>query len=155
DHGKLKPGQRVVVNGAAGGVGTFAVQIAKAMGADVTAVTSTGNLELVRKIGADHVIDYTKEDFTRGTQRYDLIIDCGGKHSLLDFRRVMTPQGIYVIVGEDQMGRWLEPLVSLIGAPVVLSHMVSQKFTFFVASPNPADLKTLRDLIQDGKIRPV
>ena len=154
DKGKLQPGQRVVVNGAAGGVGTFAVQIAKALGADVTAVTNTGNLALVRKIGADHVIDYTAEDFTRGTRRYDLIIDCGGRHSLLEFRRVMTPHGIYVLVGEADMGRWVEPLLTL-GAPAVLSRFVSQQFVFLFASPNGADLKTLRELIQDGKVRPV
>ncbi len=155
DHGKLQSGQRVVVNGAAGGVGTFAVQIAKALGADVTAVTGTENLALVRTLGADHVIDYTREDFTRGTQHYDLIIDCGGKHSFLDFRRVMTPHGIYVLVGEANMGRWIEPLTSMLIGPSLLSRVVSQQFVFFVASPNAADLKTLRDLVQEGKVRPV
>lgn len=155
DHGKVQPGQRIVVNGAAGGVGTFAVQIAKALGAEVTAVTSTGNLALVRKIGADHVIDYTQEDFTRGSQRYDVIVDCGGGHSLLDFKRALTPKGNYVVVGDANMGRWIGPVFTFLLAPAAMSRFTNQHFDFFVASPSGADLKTLRDLMQDGKVRPV
>jgi NADPH:quinone reductase-like Zn-dependent oxidoreductase len=155
DYGKVQPGQRVLVNGAAGGVGTFAVQIAKAFGADVTAVTSTASLVLVRSIGADHVIDYTREDFTRGTQRYDVIVDCGGGHSILDFRRALTRKGIYVLVGEAHMGQWLEPFANLFIVPPLLSSVVSQQFVSFIATMRQADLGTLRELIQSGKVRPV
>jgi NADPH:quinone reductase-like Zn-dependent oxidoreductase len=155
DHGKIQPGQRVLVNGAAGGVGTFAVQIAKAFGADVTAVTSTENLALVRTLGAGHVIDYTREDFTRGTQRYDLIVDCGGGHSMLDVRHALTPQGTYVLVGEAHMGRWLEPFVDLFVKPSLLSRVVGQHFVSFIATMNQADLQALRKLIQAGQVRPV
>lgn len=133
DHGKIQPGQRVLVNGAAGGVGTFAVQIAKAFGADV----------------------YTREDFTRGTQHYDLIVDCGGGHSMLDVRHALTPQGTYVLVGEAHMGRWLEPVVNLFIKPSLLSSVVSQHFVSFVAKLNQADLQALRKLIQAGQVRPV
>lgn len=154
DHGKLRPGQKVLINGAGGGVGTFAVQIAKALGGEVTATTSTGNLALVRSIGADHVIDYTREDFTRGTQRYDLIIDCGGGHSNLQSRRALTPVGTYVGVGEANMGKWLEP-VGLFVSPLLMSRLVKQRFIAFIARLDRADLATLRDLIQAGRVRPV
>ena len=155
NYGQVQPGQRVLVNGAAGGVGTFAVQIAKALGAEVTAVTSTANLDLVRSIGADHVIDYTREDFTRGTQLYDLIIDCGGGHSLLDFRRALRPHGRYVRVGEAHSGRWIEPIANLFIIPPLMSRLVSQQFIAFVSSASAADLRTLGDLTHSGKMRPV
>ena len=155
DHGKVHAGQKVLINGAAGGVGSFAVQIAKALGADVTAVTSTGNLDLMRSIGADHVIDYTREDFTQGAQRYDVIIDCGGGHSFLDFRRAMVPHGIFVLVGDAHMGDWLQPVGKFLAGPIFLSRIVSQQFVTFIANPSQPDLQTLRDLIQSGKVRPV
>jgi NADPH:quinone reductase-like Zn-dependent oxidoreductase len=155
DYGKLQPGEKVLVNGAAGGVGSFAVQIAKALGADVTAVTSTGNIALLRSIGADRVIDYTREDFTRGAQQYDLIVDCGGGHSLLDIRHALTPHGIYVAVGKTNLGRWIEPVTDLLIKPPLLSAFGTRQFVAFISSLNPADLATLRDLLQTGKVQPV
>jgi NADPH:quinone reductase-like Zn-dependent oxidoreductase len=152
--GKIRAGQTVLVNGAGGGVGTFAVELAKAFGAEVTAVTSTGNLELVRSVGADHVIDYTSEDFTRGASRYDLIIDCGGGHSLTAYRRVLTPTGIYVSVGEVGMGKWIEPLIGVVTQPV-LSALGKQQFTGFLANLNAEDLTTLSGLLERGKVKPV
>ena len=129
DKGNLQAGQSVLINGASGGVGTFAVQIAKVYGAKVTGVCSTRNLSLVRSIGADEVIDYTHEDFTQASQRYDLIIDTVGTHSLSDYRRVLKPDGALVIVGSTDKGRWLGPMSGLIDAKLY-SAFVSQKFVF-------------------------
>jgi NADPH:quinone reductase-like Zn-dependent oxidoreductase len=154
DKGKLQAGQNVLINGASGGVGTFAVQIAKSYGAKVTGVCSTRNVGMVRSIGADQVIDYTQEDFTKGSQHYDLIIDTVGTHSLADYRRVMTPNGALVIVGSQDKGPWLGPLSGSINA-LLYSPFVSQKFIFILADMNPADLGTLRDLMQAGKVTPV
>ena len=155
DEGKLQAGQRVLVNGASGGVGTFAVQIAKALGAEVTAVCSTRNVETARSIGADRVIDYSKEDFTRGgPQRYDLIIDNVGSHSLSEYRRVLTPKGILVIVGAPSNDPWLGPLTASIKAAVV-SPFVSQKLSFFLADLNQHDLNTLGQLAASGKLTPI
>jgi NADPH:quinone reductase-like Zn-dependent oxidoreductase len=153
DQGKVKPGQSVLINGASGGVGTFAVQIAKAMGAHVTGVCGAKNVEMVRSIGADQVIDYTKEDFTRSGQRYDVILDMVGSHSLWASRRVLNPKGIYVMVGGPS-GRWLAPLDRAIGAKV-LSWFVSQKMGMMIANLNKEDLGVLRDLMQAGKVKPV
>lgn len=153
DHGKVEPGQTVLINGASGGVGTFAVQIAKAMGAHVTGVCSTRNVEMVRSIGADQVIDYTKEEFTGSGQRYDVILDMVGSHSLLASRRVLNPQGIYVMVGGPK-GRWVSPLDRAIAAKV-LSWFVSQKMGMMLAELNKEDLGILRDLMQAGKVKPV
>ena len=155
DYGKLLPGEKLLVNGAGGGVGTFAVQIAKALGADVTAVTNTGNLALIRSLGADHVIDYTKEDFTRGAQRYDVIIDCGGGHSLHAYRRALTPHGRFVRVGEARFGNWIQPIDTFFIEPALMSRFSSQQFLAFVASLKQTDLATIHDLIEAGKVKPV
>jgi len=153
DQGKLQAGQKVLVNGASGGVGTFAVQLAKAYGAHVTGVCSTRNVELVRALGADRVIDYTREDFTKGDDRYDLVLDNVGNHSLSECRRVLTPAGRYVIVGGPS-GRWVDPLPRALGA-LVLSRFVSQDLRMFLAKLEPQDLATLADLLAAGKVRPV
>lgn len=157
DKGQLQAGQAVLINGASGGVGTFAVQIAKSFGAEVTGVCSTRNVAMVRSLGADHVIDYTKEDFTLGTSRYDLIVDMVGSHSLLEYKRVLKPNGNYVIVGAaggPEDGRWLGPLTSPIKA-FLLSPIVSQKVGMLFAKLTPEDLKILGDLMQAGKVTPV
>jgi len=154
DKGRIHAGQKVLVNGASGGVGTFAVQIAKSYGTEVTGVCSTKNVDMVRSLGADHVIDYTQEDVTKGTQRYDLIIDTVGTHSLSDYKRVMAPNGIYVGVGSTDPGKWFGWLV----APVegaILSKFVNQKFTMILAELNKDDLATLGTLMQSGKLTPV
>jgi NADPH:quinone reductase-like Zn-dependent oxidoreductase len=152
DKGKIKPGQKVLVNGAAGGVGTFAVQIAKSFGVDVTGVCSTGNLDMVRSIGADHVIDYTLEDFTKGTQYYDLIFDLVGNHSLLACRRILNPNGICVIAGVPPKV-WVVLTRAL--KALVLSRFVSQKFVMFIAKLRKEDLAILHDLMKAGKVTPV
>ncbi len=156
DKGKVQPGQRVLINGASGGVGTFAVQIAKSFGAEVTGVSSTRNQDMVRSIGADHMVDYTQEDFTKGAQRYDVIFDLVGNHSFLEYKRVLKPQGICVLSGGGgpDAGRWIEPLAGPIKA-LMLSPFVSQKFVDLLAQANKEDLTILRDLIQAGKVTPV
>jgi NADPH:quinone reductase-like Zn-dependent oxidoreductase len=153
DKGRLAPGQRVLINGAAGGVGTYAVQIARTLGAHVTGVCSTRNLDMVRSIGAENVIDYTREDFTRGGQRYDLIFDCIGNHSLSEFRRLLSPRGIYLIIGAGP-GRWIDPLPRAIGA-LLLSRFVSQSLFMFIARRRTEDLETLGRLIAEGQVKPV
>jgi NADPH:quinone reductase-like Zn-dependent oxidoreductase len=154
DEGKIRTGQSVLINGAGGGVGTYAVEIAKSFGADVTAVTSTSNLALVRSIGADHTIDYTREDFTRGVQRYDLILDCSRNHSLSSFRRVLKRGGSYVMVGEAHMGLWVDPLVKF-GDTLLVGKIAGQNLTGVMAQLNQRDLATLAELLQRGSIRPV
>jgi NADPH:quinone reductase-like Zn-dependent oxidoreductase len=154
NKGCIQPGQRVLINGAAGGVGTFAVQIAKAFGAEVTAVCSTKGVELVRSLGADHVIDYTRDDFTRGASKYDLLVDCAGNRSLRECRRVMTPKGTYVAIGARPGGRWVGPLPQVLKL-LVSGRFVSQRVVLFVASINPGDLTVMKDLIEAGKVTPV
>ena len=154
DKGKLQAGQKVLINGASGGVGTFAVQIAKTYGADVTGVCSTRNVAMVKSIGADHVIDYTQEDFTQGSIRYDLIIDNVGSHSLSEYRRVLTPNGKLVMVGGPSDDPWLGPLTTSLKAYIV-SPFVSRKMIFMLAQSNSEDLDVLRDLMQTGKLTPV
>jgi NADPH:quinone reductase-like Zn-dependent oxidoreductase len=154
DKGKIQPGQKVLINGAAGGVGTFAVQIAKSFGAEVTGVCSTGNVDMVRSIGADHVIDYTQEDFTKSGQRYDLILDTVGNHSFSAFRHVLNPMGIYIAVGGPS-GRWMiGPLASAIIA-LVLSRFMSQKLLMVLMRPSKGDLTTMHKLMKTGKVTPV
>ena len=153
DTGKLEPGQKVLINGASGGVGTFAVQIAKSFGAEVTGVCSTRNVEMVRSIGADHVFDYTKEDYTESGQQYDLIIDMVGNHSLSANRRVLNPDGTFVIVGGGK-GNWLGPMMSPIKA-LMWSPFVEQEFVMILAELRQDDLAILGDLMQEGKVTPV
>jgi NADPH:quinone reductase-like Zn-dependent oxidoreductase len=154
DHGKVRPGQEVLVIGASGGVGTYAVQIAKAFGAHVTGVCSTTKVEMVRSIGADHVIDYTREDFAEGDERYDLILDIGGNSSLARLRRALAPQGTLVIVGGEGGGRWLGGIDRQLRA-MMLSPFVSQKLGTFVNKENHEDLIALKELIESGKLTPV
>ncbi|HEX3527829.1 MAG TPA: NAD(P)-dependent alcohol dehydrogenase [Thermoanaerobaculia bacterium] len=153
DKGRIRPGQKVLINGAAGGVGTFAVQIAKSFGADVTGVCSTRNVGMVLSIGADQVIDYTREDFTCNGQRYDLILDCIGNHSLSACRRVLNSQGIYIVIGGPD-GRWIGPLALLIKA-LVLSRFVSQSLVMLMARRSQEDLTVLRELMEGRKVTPV
>jgi NADPH:quinone reductase-like Zn-dependent oxidoreductase len=150
DKGHIRPGQRVLVDGASGGVGTFAVQIAKSFGAEVTAVCSTGNLQQARFLGADHVIDYTVSDFTRSGQRYDLILAANAHHSVFDYRRALSPSGIFVMVG----GGLPQMLQALIFAPL-LSWLGARKMGSMLAKINQQDLIFLKVLIEAGKIHPV
>jgi len=158
DKGQIQPGQKVLINGAAGGVGTFAVQIAKAFGAHVTGVCGTRNVDMVRSLGADQVIDYTQADFTQTGQRYELILDNAGNRSLSDFRRVLTAKGILVFNGggalEASERRLIGPLAHTLKA-LLLSRFVSQKLVTFLASVNKEDLVVLKDLIEAGKVTPV
>ena len=154
DKAELQPGQTVLVNGASGGVGTFAVQIAKALGAEVTAVCSTRNVEQARSLGADHVIDYTREDFTRSGRRYDVLFDVAGSRSWRACKRLLEPEGILVMAGAPQSNRVVAPL-GHIARLRVASVPSRQTFAFFVANLNREDLGVLRDLIESGKVTPV
>ena len=157
DKGQIQPGQKVLIIGASGGVGTFAVQIAKALGAEVTGVCSTPNLDLVRSIGADHVIDYTQEDFTQSGQHYDLILDMAGDRSLSDYRRALSPKGTLVMVGSSGstsghlylrgFGRWLRAFV--------LSALGRQRLRALLSTKSKEDLLVLKELVEAGKLTPV
>jgi NADPH:quinone reductase-like Zn-dependent oxidoreductase len=153
DHGQVQPGQKVLINGASGGVGTFAVQIAKAFGAEVTGVCSTRNLDMVRSIGADHVVDYTQEDFTQGGPRYDLILDNVGNHSLSDTRRALTPNGRLLSNGAP-VGGWFGG-IDRVARAAVASLFVRQQARPFLSLPNQEDLAVLKELAAAGKITPV
>jgi NADPH:quinone reductase-like Zn-dependent oxidoreductase len=155
DHGRLNPGERVLVNGGSGGVGIFAIQLAKALGADyLTAVCSTRNVDQARALGADRVIDYTREDYTRGDERYDLLIDVAGNRSWRENRRVLDPDGRRVLVGMPKGNRLIGPLGRL--ARFMVSRQFNkQRQSFFVCKPNRPNLAFLRELIETGKVRPV
>jgi NADPH:quinone reductase-like Zn-dependent oxidoreductase len=153
DKGGIKAGQKVLINGASGGVGTFAVQIAKHYGAEVTGVCSTRNVELVRSLGADHVVDYTKDDFTKSSEQYDIIFDNVSNRSLSELRRVLKPSGHLIVVGAGK-GDWIGPLMPMIRAAVV-APFVDQKLDTFLAKLNQDDLKLLGDLMQAGEVTAV
>jgi NADPH:quinone reductase-like Zn-dependent oxidoreductase len=154
DVGEVQPGQRVLVIGAAGAVGWFAVQLAKAFGAQVTGVASTSQLELVRSVGAEEVIDYTRQDVTDGTRQWDVIIDTGGRRSLSQLRRALAPKGTLVIVGGEGGGRWMGGFLRNLRAPL-LSRFVGQRLRMLVPKENQQDLQTLGELIEAGQLRPL
>ncbi len=154
DRGHIKAGQKVLINGAAGGVGTLAVQIAKSFGAEATGVCSSRNVDMVRSLGADAVIDYTQEDFTKSGQRYDLIFDCAGNHSLSACRRVLTPKGTYIGVGGPS-SRWMIGLLGRVIKMVVLSRFSSQNLVMVLAKSNKEDLTLICQLMKAGKVTPV
>jgi NADPH:quinone reductase-like Zn-dependent oxidoreductase len=153
DKGQIQAGQKVLINGASGGVGTFAVQIAKWFGAHVTGVCSSRHVDLVRTLGADQVIDYAQEDFTRRLEGYDLFLDCVGNHSLFACRRILSPKGrLVVITGPD--GRWLGPVARMLKA-LVLSRLVAQNLVPFIAKSSKEDLTLIQELMEAGKVTPV
>jgi NADPH:quinone reductase-like Zn-dependent oxidoreductase len=154
DAGQVQPGQKVLIIGASGGVGTFAVQIAKSFGADVTGVCSTRNVEMVRSLGADHVSDYTQEDFTRSGRKYDLIFQLAGTRSPSDIRHALTSEGTLLLSSGESSGRWIGPMERMLKA-AVLSPFVSQKLRSFLAKASGDDLQALKELIEAGKVEPV
>ena len=154
DKGRLQAGKSVLINGASGGVGTFAVQIAKALGAQVTGVCSARNVEMVRSLGADQVIDYTQEDFTKSGRRWDLILDNVGNHSLSAYRRILSPKGVWVGVGAPKKFRMLEVLAGMLQS-LLLTLFTSQRFVTMIAKPSHEDLAILSDLMVAGKVTPV
>jgi NADPH:quinone reductase-like Zn-dependent oxidoreductase len=154
DHGEIQAGQTVLIIGASGGVGTFAVQLAKTFGAEVTGVCSTAKVDLVRSLGADHAFDYTREEITQTGRRYDLILDIGGNRPLSSLRRTLTPRGTLVIVGGEEGGRWLGGVDRLLRA-LLLSPFVGQNLRMFVAKGRKEDLRWLKEQIEAGKLTPV
>lgn len=154
DKGAIQPGQKVLVNGASGAVGTFAIQVAKALGAEATAVCSTANVEQARTLGADHVVDYTAEDFTRSDRRYDLVFDVVGSRSWSELKRVLEPEATVVLVGGSMSNRWLGPLGHVVRMSLA-SLRGSRKTAFFIAKFNKPDLGVLSGLLEDGQLTPV
>jgi NADPH:quinone reductase-like Zn-dependent oxidoreductase len=154
DHGRVQPGQKVLVIGASGGVGTFTVQLGKFFGADITGVCSTRNVDMVRSIGADHVIDYTREDFTQSGRKYDLIFQLAGTRSPSDCRRALTPKGTLIVSSGDSRGHWIGPIGRILQA-LALSPFVGQRLSSFEAKPSARDLEVLKELIEAGKLSPV
>jgi len=154
DHGRVEPEHKVLIVGASGGVGTFAVQIAKSFGAEVTGVCSTRNVDMVRSLGADHVIDYTREDFAQAGERYDIVFQCAGIRSPSGFRPVLEPKGTLVPISGESDGHWVGPVGRLIQGRL-LSPFVSQRIPTFTVKPNNEDLRFLRELIEAGKLAPV
>ena len=155
DKGKIQPGQKVLINGASGGVGTFAVQIAKSLGAHVTAVCSPGNVDQARSMGADRIIDYTREDFTKGGELYDVIFDVVANHPFSARRRVLNPKGIYIGAGIVALGDSVIRLLSHMITELVLSRFVSQRFVTLMTKLSKEDLSTLRDLMAAGEVTPI
>jgi NADPH:quinone reductase-like Zn-dependent oxidoreductase len=155
DHGHIQPGQKVLINGASGGVGTFAVQIARSFGAEVTGVCSTRNVDMVRGIGADTVIDYTKDDFTRGAQRYDLMVDIAGTRSWSECKRVLAPKATFVVIGGPSTNRLLGPLTHTAAVGLTSIGASRKVVPFFLASLNKEDLVFLQGLLKAGKLTPV
>jgi NADPH:quinone reductase-like Zn-dependent oxidoreductase len=154
DSGEVQPGQQVLIIGAAGAVGLFAVQLAKTFGAQVTGVASTTQLDLVRSVGADEVIDYTRQDVTDGTRHFDLILDCAGRRTLSQLRRALTPKGTLVIVGGEGGGRWMGGFLRNLRAPE-LSRFGGQRLRMLASKERPEDLQTLRELLEAGQVTPV
>ena len=155
DKGRIQAGQSVLINGASGGVGTFGVQIAKSFGAEVTAVCSTRNVEIARSIGADHVVDYTQEDFTRSKRRYDLMLDIAGNRSWSDCRRVLSEQAILVVVGGPKTNRWIGPLGQVLRLRLASLAGSRKVAAPFLAKTNKEDMAVLQNLLADGKVTPV
>jgi NADPH:quinone reductase-like Zn-dependent oxidoreductase len=154
DVGEVQPGQRVLVIGAAGGVGSFAVQLAKAFGAKVTGMATTSQLDVVRSLGADEVIDYTRQDVTDGTHHWDLILDTAGRRTLSQLRRALTPKGTLVIIGGEGGGRWMGGFLRNLRAPVLSRFVVGQRLRMLASKERQEDLETLRELIEAGKLTP-
>lgn len=154
DHGRIQAGHKVLINGASGGVGTFAVQLAKSLGAEVAGVCSTRNADLVRSLGADHIIDYTREDFAQRDERYDVVIDNVGNRDLMDLKKILKPGGRIIIVGAPKGGRWIAPLWNPLKAAIV-NPFIDEEIGWFISDANAEDLKFLVEMLSAGRLKPV